>query len=103
MEVTLEDVREFVKSDKFAQFLLNNTTDFVVAAFILQSLLDIVEEKSVLVSKSKLVSLVADSEKLEALENAGVDNWCGYDETRLDEEFSDWEDYAANLVEKGEY
>lgn len=103
MEVNLEDVRNFVKSDKFAQFLLNNTTDFVVAAFILQSLLDVIEKKAVLLPIDKLISLVADSAKLEALENAGVDNWCGYDEARLDEEFSDWEDYAANLVEKGEY
>jgi hypothetical protein len=40
MTVDPKKVREFVESDKFIQFLLNNTTDFSVAAFILQTVLD---------------------------------------------------------------
>ena len=40
MTVNPNEVRTFVESDKFIQFLLNNTTDFSVAAFILQAVLD---------------------------------------------------------------
>lgn len=44
MTVNLEDVKEFIKSDKFTQFLLSNTTEFSTAAFIFQTLLDKIEE-----------------------------------------------------------
>lgn len=44
MSVSLEEVREFIESDKFVQFLLNNTTDFGVAAFVLQSIDDKLKE-----------------------------------------------------------
>lgn len=44
VSVDLEDVREFVEGQKFLQFLLNNTTDFTTAGFILQTLLDKLEE-----------------------------------------------------------
>lgn len=44
MEVNPKEVEEFVTSEKFTQFLLNNTTDFSVAAFILQAVLDRLEE-----------------------------------------------------------
>lgn len=44
MPVDIIEVKEFVKSDKFSQFLLNNTTDFYSAAFILQVLLDKIAE-----------------------------------------------------------
>ena len=44
MTVNLEDVREFIESQKFTQFLLSNTTEFSTAAFILQTLLDKIEE-----------------------------------------------------------
>lgn len=40
MMVNPDEVREFVESEKFIQFLLNNTTDFSVAAFVLQAVLD---------------------------------------------------------------
>ena len=36
--LNLEKAEEFIKSDKFAQFLLNNTTDFSVATFVLETL-----------------------------------------------------------------
>lgn len=42
-EIDLQDVETFVKSEKFAQFLLANTEEFESAAFILQVLLNAVE------------------------------------------------------------
>lgn len=44
MTVDLKEVKNFVESDKFIQFLLNNTTDFAVAAFILQTVLEKIDE-----------------------------------------------------------
>ena len=46
MTVNLEEVKTFVESDKFIQFLLNNTTDFCVAAYILQTLLNSLDKES---------------------------------------------------------
>lgn len=37
-------------------------------------------EEMVTISKSEYESLKEDSEKLNALECLGVDNWCGYDD-----------------------
>lgn len=45
MIVDPKEVREFVESEKFIQFLLNNTTDFSVAAFVLQAVLDRLPEE----------------------------------------------------------
>ena len=42
--VNLLNVEDFVKSDKFTSFVLANTTEFGTAAFILQTLLDKIEE-----------------------------------------------------------
>ena len=42
--IDIIDVRQFVESDKFSQFLLTNTTDFTTAAFILQTLFNKIEE-----------------------------------------------------------
>ena len=44
MTVNPDKVKAFVESDKFIQFLLNNTTDFSVAAFILQTVEDKIDE-----------------------------------------------------------
>lgn len=44
MSVNLEEIKTFIESDKFIQFLLNNTTDFAVAAFVLQALEDKINE-----------------------------------------------------------
>ena len=44
ISVDIEDVEEFVISDKFRDFLLENTTDFGTAAFILQSLLEAIDD-----------------------------------------------------------
>ena len=39
-------------------------------------------EETVTISKKEYESLLEDSKKLTALENAGVDNWEGFDEAR---------------------
>lgn len=44
MSVDIEEVEKFITSDKFVQFLLNNTTDFAVAAFVLQTVMDKLDE-----------------------------------------------------------
>lgn len=44
IEVDLEDVERFVNNPDFHYYLLNNVTDFNTAAFILQTLIDTVEE-----------------------------------------------------------
>ena len=44
LSIDLDNVEKYITSDKFAQFLLNTTTDFGTAAFILQTLLDRVKE-----------------------------------------------------------
>ena len=43
LEVDLNKVKNFIESPEFATFLLDNTEDFAVAAYILQTLLDAVE------------------------------------------------------------
>lgn len=40
----LNNIKEFVSSDKFANFLINNTTDFGTAAFVLQTLIEKIDE-----------------------------------------------------------
>ena len=40
----LEEVEATVTNDKFAQYLLSHTTDFVAAAFILETLLSAIDE-----------------------------------------------------------
>lgn len=44
ISVDIENVKEFVYSDKFRNFLLNATTDFGTAAFVLQTLTDKIDE-----------------------------------------------------------
>lgn len=43
-EVDIKEVRNFIKSEKFSNFLLSNTTEFSTAAFILQVLLEKLDE-----------------------------------------------------------
>lgn len=42
--VNLKETEKFIKSDKFIQFLLNNTTDIGTVVFIIQTLMDKIEE-----------------------------------------------------------
>lgn len=46
MEITLDldEIREYVTSDKFKQFLTNSTTSFGISVFVLQTLLDKLDE-----------------------------------------------------------
>lgn len=44
VKIDIDNVEAFVTSDKFRDFLLNNTTDFGTAAFVLQTLLDKIDE-----------------------------------------------------------
>lgn len=43
VEVNLDEVSRIVKGEAFARFLLDQTTDFTAAAYILQVLLDRLE------------------------------------------------------------
>ena len=40
----LDEVEATVTNDEFAQYLLSHTTDFAVAAFMMQTLLDAIDE-----------------------------------------------------------
>lgn len=42
--VDLEEVKQVIEAPEFAQYLLSHTTQFSTAAFILQTLLDAVDE-----------------------------------------------------------
>lgn len=42
--VDLEDVKRTVEAPEFAQYLLSHTTEFSTAAFILQTLLNAIED-----------------------------------------------------------
>lgn len=44
VSVDINEVENFITNEKFTKFLLENTTNFGVTAFIMQSLLDAVEE-----------------------------------------------------------
>ena len=44
IEVDIKEVKEFILSDSFKDFLMSNTTDFAIAAFILQTLLNKIDE-----------------------------------------------------------
>lgn len=46
MLINLEEVEQFIESDEFIQFLLNNTTDLGTCAFILQTIHEKIEELS---------------------------------------------------------
>ena len=44
VSVDINEVEDFITNEKFTNFLLENTADFGVAAFIIQSLLDAIKE-----------------------------------------------------------
>lgn len=44
MDVDLKEVKEVIEHPDFAQYLLSHTTSFGAAAFILQTLLDAVDD-----------------------------------------------------------
>ena len=44
IEVDIKEVKEFILSNSFKDFLMSKTTDFTIAVFILQTLLDKIDE-----------------------------------------------------------
>lgn len=44
IDCNLNGIKKFVNSEKFANFLVNNTTDFGTVAFILQTLFEKIDE-----------------------------------------------------------
>lgn len=44
IELDIEKIEEFITSDNFIQFIINNTTQFDTAAFILQTLTEKLNE-----------------------------------------------------------
>ena len=44
VDVDINNVKEFVLSDKFRDFLMSETTEFGTAAFVLQTLLEKIDE-----------------------------------------------------------
>ena len=102
ISIDLNEVEDYVTSDKFTQFLLNTTTNFGTAAFILQEVMnavqkakagarnEIIDEKFYKVSESELLELLANSSELQFLEAAGVDNWSSFGGELKEEILSDW-------------
>lgn len=43
-KATIDEAEKLIKSDKFSQFLLNNTTDFVTAGFLLTACFNAVDD-----------------------------------------------------------
>ena len=52
ISVDIEEVENFILSDKFRDFLLDNTT-FGTAAFVLQSLLNAVDEAKEMIKETE--------------------------------------------------
>ena len=53
VEVDLDEVKRTVEAPEFAQYLLSHTTQFSSAAFILQSLLNAIDEAVASLDNSK--------------------------------------------------
>ena len=53
VSVDIEEVQKFVMSDEFRNFLLDNTSDFGVAAFILQTLLESIDKAKENIKETK--------------------------------------------------
>ncbi len=44
IDIDLNEVEKFIKSDNFIQFMMNNTTNIGIPSFILQTILDKIDE-----------------------------------------------------------
>ena len=44
IDLDIKNAEDFVLSEKFRDFLMSNTTDFATAAFVLQTLLEKLDE-----------------------------------------------------------
>ena len=52
IEVDLQEIKEYIENPKFTQFLLDSTPSFGCAAFVLQKLLDALDEAAQSVDNS---------------------------------------------------
>lgn len=53
LTIDLEEVKEYIENAKFTRFLLDTAPSFETAAFVLQSLLNAVEEAKQSLDKNK--------------------------------------------------
>lgn len=53
IDIDIKNIEDFVKSDNFISFLQNKTTNFSTAAFILQTLLDKIDEIKKLIKEQE--------------------------------------------------
>ena len=77
-----KDVLNFME-DKLAPFLVENTTDFGTAAFILQAVqnqLRVAEGLDIIVPREELEEMNKSCMLMDALDGGGVDNWEWYSE-----------------------
>lgn len=92
IEVNIDDVRKFVESSGFTNYLLNNTTDFNTAAFILDTVIKAINkvekdfqpinpENYCIIGKNELTELLASSYRFNALENNRIYDWDRYGES----------------------
>jgi hypothetical protein len=85
MEITVnkKSITSFMEN-KLASFLVENTTNLSVAAFILQAVenqMKLLEGKDIVISRNELEELYEDAELMSALRGGGVDNWEWYSES----------------------
>ena len=85
MEITVNKkaITSFME-DKLALFLVENTTDFSVAAFILQAIenqIRLLEGKDIVISRDELKEMHESCILMDALRGGGVDNWEWYSES----------------------
>lgn len=88
MEITVNKkaITSFME-DKLAVFLVENTTDFSVAAFILQAVenqMRLLEGKDIVISRDELKEMHESCMLMDALRGGGVDNWEWYSESISD-------------------
>ena len=104
MEITVNKkaITSFME-DKLAAFLVENTTDFSVAAFILQAIenqMRLLEGKDIVISRDELKEMHESAMLMEALQGGGVDNWSYYGDAISDylkflneANYTDFEDF----------
>lgn len=86
VNVDKKDVLNFME-DKLAPFLVEKTTDFGTAAFILQAVqnqLRVAEGLDIIVPREELEEMHKSCMLMDALDGGGVDNWEWYSESISD-------------------
>lgn len=83
ISVNKSEITDFMEN-KLAPFLVENTTDFSTAAFILQAVqnqLRVAEGKDIVISREELKEMHKSCMLMDALDGGGVDNWNWYGES----------------------